>query len=67
MLSFLEKCLFIVEFGLLLRNSRHLGDASYENLLDRLNDLDLIGDYYKEEFKQLVLLASDRENYYYYD
>ena len=57
----------VVEFGLLLRNSRHLGDASYENLLDRLNDLDLIGDYYKEEFKQLVLLASDREDYYYYD
>lgn len=50
----------VVEFGLLLRNSEYKGSGSYYNLLDRLNDLDLYGDYYKEEFKQLVLLMSDR-------
>ena len=56
----------VVEFGLLLRNSEYVGNGSYSNLLGRLNDINLNGDYYKEEFKHLVLLMSDRD-YYYYD
>ena len=50
----------VVEFGLLLRNSEYVGNGSYSNLLGRLNDINLNGDYYKEEFKHLVLLMSDR-------
>ena len=50
----------VVEFGLLLRNSIYLGDASYENLMSRLGSINLNGDYYKEEFKELVAIMSDR-------
>ena len=50
----------VVEFGLLLRNSIYLGDASYENLMSRLSSIKLNGDYYKEEFKELVAIMSDR-------
>ncbi len=54
-----EDALFIscvAEFGLLLRNSAHKGNASYDAVLSRLADLPayLARDVYKTEFKTLV-------------
>ena len=51
----------VVEFGLLLRNSYYKGNASYENLIARLSETNIYGDYFKEEFKELVAIMSDRE------
>lgn len=50
----------VVEFGLLLRNSSYKGNASYNNLFERLNRTNVINDYYKEEFKELVTIMSDK-------
>jgi Ca-activated chloride channel family protein len=50
----------VVEFGLLLRNSSYKGNASYNNLFERLNLTNVINDYYKEEFKELVTIMSDK-------
>lgn len=58
--SNLEFATCVVEFALVLRNSQYKADASYDNLISRINEIDLDGDYFKEEFKQLVLMASGR-------
>ena len=50
----------IAEFGLLLRNSQHKGQASYDAVLRRASDS--LGDDpqgYRSEFLQLVRRASD--------
>lgn len=44
----------VVEFALVLRNSEYKGSADLENLIVRLEAMDLAGDEYKEEFKNLV-------------
>lgn len=49
----------VVEFALLLRDSEYKGNASYESILSRLNQLTL-SDYFKQEFKQLVQAVSNK-------
>lgn len=44
----------VVEFALLLRESEYKGDATYSGLIALLEDLDLSGDEFKEEFRELV-------------
>lgn len=44
----------VVEFALLLRESAYKGDATYSGLIALLEDLDLSGDEFKEEFRELV-------------
>ncbi len=43
----------VAEFAMLLTDSEYKGDASYEHVVDTLNDLNL-NDEYREEFKELV-------------
>lgn len=53
--------LCLVEFSLILRNSAYRGTASYQNLLNRLNALDCVGnDELKSEFNELVATAYER-------
>lgn len=49
----------VVEFALILRDSRYKGDASYQNLIARLNSLQPFNDVYKDEFRNLVALMTD--------
>ena len=51
----------VVEFALALRDSEYKADASVRSALNRLNDLDLSGDTYKEEFRELVKRCMDRK------
>lgn len=46
----------VAEFGLILRQSEYKGDASLENVINRLEDLSeyISGDAYKSEFVRLV-------------
>ncbi len=48
----------VAEYGLLLRNSKHKGAASFEAVLQRLSQLDLANDQFKSEFAQIVAKAS---------
>lgn len=50
----------VVEFALLLRESQYKADASMDSLIARLNDLDLSGDPFKTEFRDLVIACADR-------
>lgn len=52
----------VAEFSMVLRDSEYLGDESYEDILDMLDDIDL-DDEYKEEFYNLVDLVRVRENF----
>lgn len=52
----------VAEFSMVLRDSEYLGDGSYEDILDMLDDIDL-DDEYKEEFYNLVDLVRVRENF----
>ena len=47
----------VCEFGLILRNSNFKADASYDHLIEYLEELDLRDDYHKQEFVQLVFKA----------
>lgn len=49
----------VAEFALVLRQSKYRGNASLENVITRLNNMEsyLDGDVYKQEFKQIVSLA----------
>ena len=47
--------------GMLLTDSEYKGDASYEHVVDTLNDLNL-NDEYREEFKELVEKAVNSGN-----
>ncbi len=49
----------VVEFALILRDSKYKGDASVDSLLGRLDELDLVTDVFKNEFKELVKKYSD--------
>ncbi|MGN1402962.1 MAG: von Willebrand factor type A domain-containing protein [Ruminococcus sp.] len=44
----------VAEFGMVVRNSSYRGDATLEDVADTLAQLDLQGDAYKEEFRELV-------------
>lgn len=44
----------VVEFALLLRESKYLGDGNFKSLIERLDSIDLEGDEFKYEFRQLV-------------
>ncbi len=49
----------VAQFGMLLRESNYKGTASYEGILKQLEKLDaVISDPYKEEFYELIQLAS---------
>lgn len=52
----------VAEFSMALRGSEYLGDGSYEDILDMLDDIDL-DDEYKVEFYNLVDLVRVRENF----
>ena len=52
-----EQDLFIasvIEFGLILRDSEYKADANLEELITQLESLDLSGDEFKAEFRELV-------------
>lgn len=51
----------VAAFGMLLRDSKWKGEASYQMILDNLMDYDLNGDEYKEEFVYLVKRMSRYE------
>ena len=55
----------VMEFGLVLRNSKYKGEASLANALARLSELSayLAKDSYKAEFKELVQKAIASEDY----
>ena len=44
----------VIEFALILRDSQYKGDAKLEALIERLEAMDLSGDEYKEEFREIV-------------
>ena len=51
----------VIEFGLILRNSRYKGDASYNRIINRLEGLSSVeNDPYRQEFLSLVIKRSDR-------
>lgn len=52
----------VAEFSMALRGSEYLGDGSYEDILDMLEDIKL-DDEYKEEFYNLVDLVRVQENF----
>ena len=56
----------VAEFALVLRQSKYAGEASLASVLTRLSDLEtyLAKDKYKEEFKEIVGLASDSGYYH---
>ena len=45
----------VVEFALILRSSEYKADADLNALVTRLSDLDLSGDEFKAEFRDLVI------------
>lgn len=52
----------VAEFGMLLRDSKYKGQASYENIYGRLAGLPSVkSDPYKAEFLQLVKICMDQE------
>ncbi len=56
-----EFAICVAEFALVLRQSRYMGDASLENVLSRLKDLQnyINDDPYKGEFCELVSIAKE--------
>ncbi|RDU64901.1 hypothetical protein CQA53_07475 [Helicobacter didelphidarum] len=48
----------VASFGMLLRNSEHKGDTSYQKILKILSDKEMISDEYRGEFVGLVSKAS---------
>jgi Ca-activated chloride channel family protein len=59
----------IVEFALILRNSKYKANASYEHLFTYIYDINLNDDFYKTDFIKLVEQAYENErlNEYRYD
>ena len=52
----------VVEFGLLLRDSKYKATASYDNILSRVYNKTFTTDVYKKEFCELVMMMSDRQS-----
>ena len=50
----------VIEFALILRDSEYKGDANINDLIERLDALDLTNDECKDEFKALVKLYKER-------
>ncbi len=44
----------VAEFGMLLRNSRYIGDITYSNIATQLSEYDYSSDEFKDEFLYLV-------------
>lgn len=44
----------VAEFGMLLRNSRYIGDITYSNIATQLSEFDYHSDEFKDEFVYLV-------------
>jgi len=51
----------VIEFALILRDSAYKGSADILTLVDRLNVLDLSGDEFKMEFRDLVKTYANRD------
>lgn len=51
----------VIEFALLLRDSEYKADASLDRLITQLDALDLSGDEFKAEFRELVNLYAERK------
>lgn len=49
----------VAEFGMVLRESRYAGNSSYDSIMDLLDEADIRGDEYKEEFCELVDIYYD--------
>ncbi len=49
----------VIEFGLLLRNSEYKYNASYDNIINRINNEQILSDEYRIEFLQLVNLRKE--------
>ena len=52
----------VVEFALILRNSRYKANSSYEHLFTYIYDINTLEDYYKEDFIKLVEQAYNNES-----
>jgi Ca-activated chloride channel family protein len=50
----------VVEFGLILRDSSYKAESDLNALVTMLSDLDLSGDEFKAEFKDIVILYRDK-------
>ena len=50
----------VVEFGLILRDSSYKAESDLNALVTMLSDLDLSGDEFKAEFKEIVILYRDK-------
>lgn len=51
----------VAQFGMILRDSKYKGTATYESLLDQLSSCDLSRDMYRQEFVEIVKAASNIE------
>lgn len=49
----------VAEFGLLLRNSQYKGEASFDSVIESLND-NILNDDFKKEFLELVKKAKEK-------
>ena len=50
----------VIEFALILRDSEYKADSDLNALVTALNDLDLSGDEFKAEFRELVITYRER-------
>lgn len=57
----------VAEFGMLLRNSRYIGDITYSNIATQLSEYDYHSDEFKDEFVYLVNTMKRRAVNSYYD
>ena len=48
----------VIEFALILRNSEYMAEANLEEVITQLQSLDLSGDEFKNEFRELVIKYS---------
>ncbi len=51
----------VAAFGMILRDSKYKGTASYDMILNQLENMDVSGDEYKDEFISLVKLMENTE------
>lgn len=51
----------VAEFGMLLKDSEYMGDSSFKQIENLLDEVDFDGDEYKEEFEDLVMTMKKRD------
>jgi len=49
----------VAEFGMILRESKYIGNISYNNVLELLDEITVKGDVYRVELVQLVKKAAE--------